>query len=460
VNMAKGFSVAKAGSYKLEVEAGYSLKSAGFDNLNLKATSVLAKTSGDKRIDALLYGGTAAWWHPFDAAPVKGAEKVSPKANGLVAGSAATTLTYSFLSTQPGGQSMTNFQEMTDAQKDAVRRAFEYYGKIINVAFTEVAGDGTGNINFGTNDQSASAGYGTLPNISGIKDKAYLFLANNQSSNDDQGVEEGNYGWQTILHEIGHTLGLKHPGNYNAGGGGTPGPYLPKGEDNHQFSIMAYADNNATRGAHPTTAMLYDVEALQYLYGANKSASTAENGKFTFTPGEAHLQTLWSANGTDAIDLSALTHASNVNLNGGKFSSIDILGAATSAFYSGNGNVAIAYGAQINHVALSSAAGVAESVTLNAAYRAGGFDTLSSFDASVDKIGLAKSIFGKLKAGNIEFGTAATKSTSKIIVNSATGEVFYDADGSKTKSTAKKIAQFSAIPGGAQLTAANFSFVA
>ncbi len=29
--------------------------------------------------------------------------------------------------------------------------------------------------------------------------------------------ELGNYGRLTIIHEIGHTLGLMHPGDYNAG---------------------------------------------------------------------------------------------------------------------------------------------------------------------------------------------------------------------------------------------------
>jgi serralysin len=34
------------------------------------------------------------------------------------------------------------------------------------------------------------------------------------------------------MHEIGHALGLKHPGNYNAGGGTSPGPFLSKSLDN------------------------------------------------------------------------------------------------------------------------------------------------------------------------------------------------------------------------------------
>ena len=35
------------------------------------------------------------------------------------------------------------------------------------------------------------------------------------SSNAD--VSLGAYGFGTLIHEIGHALGLQHPGNYNAG---------------------------------------------------------------------------------------------------------------------------------------------------------------------------------------------------------------------------------------------------
>ena len=104
-------------------------------------------------------------------------------------------------------------------------------------------------INFGTNDQTTqhSAGYANLPGTSGVKDKVYLYLANDQTTNNDAGMQVGGYGWLTALHEIGHTLGLKHPGNYNAGGGGAAGPFLPTPLDAHQYSIMSYKDNDVSR---------------------------------------------------------------------------------------------------------------------------------------------------------------------------------------------------------------------
>src|SRR5207253_692588 len=156
-------------------------------NLSLRAKSVLPSSTGDKKIDALLLGGSGQWWHDWDQAATTGTDKVSASAKALADGSSATALTYSFMSSQPGGQSMNGFAEMTDAQKDAVRRAFDYYTKLINVTFTEVAGDGTGDINFGTNVQTSSAGYANMPNPTGSTDQVYLYLANNQTSNDDNG---------------------------------------------------------------------------------------------------------------------------------------------------------------------------------------------------------------------------------------------------------------------------------
>ncbi len=460
VNMSKGFTVPKTGTYKLTFEAGYSLKNAAnFDNLSINAKSILPTSTGDKNIDALLMGGTNDWWHPYDAAPSNGATKVSGSALGLDAKSSVSQLTYSFLSSQPGGQNMSGFQEMSAAQKDAVRAAFNYYAKLINVTFTEVAGDGTGNINFGTNAQASSAGYANLPGASGDKEKVYLYLANNQSTNNDAGMAEGGYGWLTTLHEIGHTLGLKHPGNYNAGGGGAAPPYLPASKDSHQYSIMSYNDNDATRGVNASTAMPYDIAALQYLYGANQNGSTADNGVFSFGAGSAPVKTLWSATGADLIDLSQLTQSSKVDLNAGSYSSINITAPASTKAYSGNNNVAIAYGSKINQVALSSAAGVAESVTLNRAFSSGGFNTITSFDASVDKIALKTSFFGKLRSTSIEIGAAATKKTTRIFADNATGDIYYDADGSG-KGAAKKIAHYTAISGGGGLNTGNFSFVA
>ncbi len=456
----KSFSVAATGAYQLRFQSSMALKSA-LDPLSLQTQTVLPTSSGDAHIDALVLGGSRVFWNNGDASTTAGTQVITPEARAL-AGNNATpnVVTFGFLSAAVGtAQDRLGFKAMTTAQKNAVRRAFSYYGSLINVTFQEVGGNATADINFGTNNQrGVSAGYSYYPKNSPIEGKTALFLANDQWTNSDAQVQEGGYGYETILHEIGHTLGLKHPGNYNAGGGGTGGPYLSQADDNREHSIMSYWDNGASKGVNPTTAMPYDIAALQYLYGANTAGSNASKGAFTFTAGKSYLQTLWSANGTDKIDLSGLDRSSYVDLNGGSFSSINILGAAGSN-YSGNGNVGIAYGSKINAVKLSAKAGVAETVALNDAFTGGAYDRIEGFNATEDKLALKSSLFGGLNAGNIEFGTAATTANSKVIVNRATGEIFYDADGNGSASQARKIAQYTAV-GSAQFAASNFSFVA
>src|SRR3712207_7466920 len=47
-------------------------------------------------------------------------------------------------------------------------------------------------------------------------------------------------------HEIGHALGLAHPGDYGAGQGATYASTAPYKQDSHQFSIMSYWDESET----------------------------------------------------------------------------------------------------------------------------------------------------------------------------------------------------------------------
>ncbi len=86
----------------------------------------------------------------------------------------------------------------------------------------------------------------------------------------------------TSLHEIGHALGLKHPFHPGGGGQGTAEdlniiPLIGSDKQGEVlFSVMSYSSAgnfaNANKGiAVPLTPMFYDIAALQYLYGKNKS---------------------------------------------------------------------------------------------------------------------------------------------------------------------------------------------
>jgi hypothetical protein len=193
--------------------------------------------------------------------------------------------------------------------------------------------------------------------------------------------------------------------------------------------------------------MLYDIAALQYLYGINKTGSTAVNNKFEFSS-SAPLQTLYSKSGTDVIDLSSVSSPTVVNLNAGTFSSIK-----------GVNNIAIAYGSKINKVTLNRTTGVSDEIYINQAFKQSSFDVISNLTAT-DIIDISPTILGGLSSSNLQIGDTSTaqSSSKKLIVNKSTGEIFYDADGSGAKASVKLAAYTTAET--FTITQANFLFKA
>ncbi|MEB3884137.1 Calx-beta domain-containing protein [Lyngbya sp. CCY1209] len=72
--------------------------------------------------------------------------------------------------------------------------------------------------------------------------------------------------YDTVAHEIGHALGLKHPGFYNKDDNG---PFLPASKDNTNWTVMSY--NN--KFPLPQDYQSLDIKALQYLYGKSGSGN-------------------------------------------------------------------------------------------------------------------------------------------------------------------------------------------
>jgi hypothetical protein len=71
-----------------------------------------------------------------------------------------------------------------------------------------------------------------------------------------------------VLHELGHAMGLKHPGNYHDGNGSDAPPYLPAAEDDSLNTVMSYNGDFAGPAPRP-----YDLLAANFLYGSTAPAS-------------------------------------------------------------------------------------------------------------------------------------------------------------------------------------------
>lgn len=163
---------------------------------------------------------------------------------------------------------------------------------------------------------------------------------------------QGNYDYMTILHEVGHTLGLKHAHD-TASYGAVPGAY-----DGMEYTIMSYRSqiggpigySNETFGFAQTWMML-DIAALQHMYGANfgvnagntvytwgeGDGSTYINGVLSLDPGDNRIfMTIWDGGGTDTYNLANYATDLEIDLTPGghsRFSDVQTayLGGGTRA---------------------------------------------------------------------------------------------------------------------------------
>ncbi|NBX53844.1 MAG: hypothetical protein EBT70_02020 [Betaproteobacteria bacterium] len=315
---------------------------AQFTNYKLNANQTLSKlpvSSGDKNVDAVLAGGSN-WWHDAGNLATPTNTLISPTIKQL--SGARSSISYGFLSGNESYLSTAdkkNFEAIQPLQKTAIKSAFDYLSGLINVDF--VLDNDHADIRFGNNDQSSSAGYATYPSTD--PNRPSILMLDNSNNDQNKGgnlAVMGSYGWETLIHEIGHTMGLKHPGAYNAGGGTTAGPYLPQPIENRAMTIMSYnnplASNLVTltgtttanaytlrtdiSAANPVTYQTLDIAALQYIYGANTNTTAAE---VSIKDNFQTFQTLWAPTGV-TLNASETTRENLFDLRAGGYSSVSV----------------------------------------------------------------------------------------------------------------------------------------
>jgi hypothetical protein len=270
---------------------------------------------------------------------------------------------YSTLNEPSGGSALSSAQQL------AVQAALASWSNVANVNFSQVA-DGAssvGDLRFAwtTKSQTGFGAWAYEPN-NYYADGGDVWLSRSAiGSQSDAFWQSGGYGYELLIHEIGHTLALKHPFDDR--------PNLPSAQDTRQYSVMSYVDSphslflRVTHNANgsytwssftvnPDTPMLYDVAAMQYLYGANQAFKTG-NDVYTFDPSTPFFRTIWDAGGTDTISVANFTKACTIDLRPGHFSKITIESDSSAGInwssppptptYDGTDNLAIAYGATI-----------------------------------------------------------------------------------------------------------------
>jgi hypothetical protein len=248
---------------------------------------------------------------------------------------ATTSLTYSFPtaasqygSGYPNGEPGNGFEAFTATQQNAIREILKSYSAVSGLKFTEVSA-ASGDLRYAESDATGTA-WAYLPTTHVVGGDAWF----NNSKNMFDSPQMGNYAWIAMIHETGHALGLKHPQDAAGAFAAMPGD-----KDSMEYTVMSYRSyvgagfgftNGSASFAH--TLMMYDIAAIQYMYGANYTTNAGDT-VYTWSPttgqmfvngagqtmpaGNKILMTVWDGGGNDTYDFSNYSGGVKVDLNPG-----------------------------------------------------------------------------------------------------------------------------------------------
>ncbi|NCV87012.1 MAG: hypothetical protein EBW14_14350, partial [Oxalobacteraceae bacterium] len=229
------------------------------------------------------------------------------------------------------------FTAFNATQKSNTKTALGYISSVLDLQFVETNNaDQLNTLSFALNTQTSSGGYAQYPNDSASGSDVFL---NNKDYNAT--LNSGTDGAQTLIHEIGHALGLKHPfDEKDADGDLGPPPYLQGDEDNTRWTQMSYTQRVAD---NVLSYSPLDIAALQYLYGPSKSVRTG-NDTYALKTTEANF--IWDAVGTDTITASGESQPVTLYLEPGFWS---YFGSKKASTITSTGQITINFGSVIEN---------------------------------------------------------------------------------------------------------------
>ena len=229
----------------------------------------------------------------------------------------------------------------SEAQRVVARESITLWDELIPQSFKETNGLGA-DIQFSNSADPAQA-YAYYPGTTGYKFQSDVFVADPELNWTNDWLQYDGYGRTTLIHELGHSLGLSHPGAYNFGPGFSVN-YINGAEyaqDSEQYSIMSYWSPTET-GAQPIngalglignaqTPMIHDILTIQSKYGADPttragdtnyfSNSNAGNAVYDLAKNPYPYLAVYDAGGIDTFDFSTANRGVFIDLRPGAFSS-------------------------------------------------------------------------------------------------------------------------------------------
>jgi serralysin len=188
---------------------------------------------------------------------------------------------------------MSGYVAMTPGMEAAARAAFALYDDLIAVDLLEMADWPSAHISFNYSSNTGNSTYAAFaywlvdndPRSQYKLADSDVWLADSWTTQDaDSDFFQGSYGIETYLHEIGHALGLTHPGDYN--GSASYDLDATHRQDTQEYTVLSYflagadgggTDHIGTSGrSYGATPLLHDILALQAVYGADTATRTGD----------------------------------------------------------------------------------------------------------------------------------------------------------------------------------------
>ncbi len=246
-----------------------------------------------------------------------------------------SNLTYSFptIATTYGssygdGETAKGFGAFNETQQSITRSALNLYTAVSNLTFQEWGGASasSADLRFAQSDLPSTA-WAYFPTTDATGGDVWV----NNSSRNYASPQKGNYAYLTIVHEIGHALGLEHAHEGN----------MPLDRDSMEYTVMSYRSyagaststgySNETWG-YAQSLMMYDIAAIQHIYGANY-ATNGGNTIYSWSPttgemfidgagqgapgGNQILLTVWDGGGNDTYSFTNYTTELSIDLQPG-----------------------------------------------------------------------------------------------------------------------------------------------